>query len=192
VNRHLENLANNFGYCCWYNLPQPVGVVLAPGQKQTRAAPSFGDVVYYSDRDSSSYNSLQVKVEHRFNHGLALTGAYTYAKNLYIQTGLSDPRNAAIDKGPWNNDLRHNFVVSEVWLIPVGPGRRFLGRRNKLVSQILGGWSTNSIVTKRSGFPFTPTVSVDLLNMENLEGQNRPDRVCNGAVSNPTINKWFE
>jgi hypothetical protein len=189
--RHIENVGNNNGYCCWYNLPQPVGVVLAPNQSQVRPYPAFSDVVVYSDRDVASYNSLQTRFLRRFSHGLSFTAAYTWAKSMAVNDWLSDPLDSKVDKGPWNNDLRHNLVMSGVWQIPVGGGHHLLNVKG-VANQVLGGWQLGSMVMKRSAFPFTPTVSSDLLQLNGDANQNRPDRVCNGTLSNPTVFNWFD
>ena len=185
ASRHLEALTG------FYNLPQPIGVVLAKGQSQVRADPAFADISVWEDRNVASYNSLQTKFSRRMSHGLSVTGAYTWSKNIAVNDWLSDPRNSKSDRGPWSNDLRHNLVVSGVWQVPVGSGRRFLNVKG-VRNQVLGGWQLGSMARVRTGFPFTPTVSIALLNDSSHVTQNRPDRLCNGTISDPTVFNWFD
>jgi hypothetical protein len=70
--RHVDT-GNGQGRQAQYNIPSPWGVALAPGQTQKRAVPAFGPVGQYESIDSSSYNALQVKVEHRLSHGLSFS-----------------------------------------------------------------------------------------------------------------------
>jgi hypothetical protein len=128
LSRHLEDLT---GYCCYYNIPQPIGVVLRPDQDQVAVDPRFSSVTLYEDENTAHYESFQTRLQRRFSHGLSFTASYTFAKNLGIINWLSDPtmRYPQIDKAPLDNDLRHNFVFSPIWQIPVGSGRQFLNRK---------------------------------------------------------------
>ena len=51
----------------------------------------------------------------------------------------------------------------------------------------VGGWQVSGIINYQSGFPFTPSITSPL---DNGEG-DQPNRVCNGSLSSPTINDWF-
>lgn len=56
------------------------------------------------------------------------------------------------------------------------------------MDEIIGGWELSGVTTYQSGFPFNVGYSVGL----NNEGLGEiPERVCNGKLSNPTINDWF-
>jgi len=165
--------------------------VLAPGQTQTRAAPTFGIVDQHNTLDSSSYNALQVKVEHRLSNGLSFSAAYSFSKNILVQDWLGDPRNAKLDRGPANTDIRDALTFSPIYTLPVGRGRQFVNH-NKALDAIIGGWQLSGIMTYRTGLPFTPTLSgIDELLLSGLNGQNRPDRTCSGNLANPTVQQWF-
>jgi hypothetical protein len=175
-----------------YNVPQPWGVVLAPNQTQTRPYPAFGPVAQYENIASSSYNALQVKAEHRLSHGLSFSAAYTWAKNMLVQPWLSDPRDFNLDRGPANNDLRHVFTFSPIYTLPVGRGQRF-ANHNGMLDVLIGGWQLSGILNYRTGLPFTPTISgFDELRLGGLNSQNRPDRICNGSLSHPTVFQWYD
>jgi hypothetical protein len=58
------------------------------------------------------------------------------------------------------------------------------------VDALIGGWEYNSLIHIRSGTRFDVTDS-DTTSLNN--GQtNRPDRIGNGKVSHPTVDKWFD
>src|SRR5262249_53536778 len=58
------------------------------------------------------------------------------------------------------------------------------------------GWQLSGIVYFRTGLPFTVEQSQGMLSTGNgILGplpRNRPDRLANGALPNPTIEKWFD
>ncbi len=189
--RHLDN-GNGQAHLEVYNVPSPWGVVLAPGQVQTRAFPTFGAVDQHDTNDSSNYEALQVKAEHRFSHGLTFSASYSFSKTIVTQNWLADPRNAKLDRGPSNYDIRDSMTFSPVYMLPFGRGQHFLSNPNRVVGAILGGWTVSGIITYRTGLPFTPTLSgLDELNLSGLTGQNRPDRICSGNLPNPTASQWF-
>lgn len=124
--------------------------------------------------------------------GLSFVTSYTYSKNLAVRNGLSDPRYPEQDKGPTDDDLRHNLVFSPIWQIPVGKGQRFLNHGG-IVNQIIGGWQVTSIMSIRTGFPFTPTLSgTDLLLLNGNHFVDKPDRICSGELAHPTVFNWFD
>ena len=147
----------------------------------------------YENIGSSGYNALQVKAEHRLSHGLSFSAAYTWAKNMLVQPWLSDPRDFNLDRGPANNDVRHVLTLSPIYTLPVGRGQRF-ANHNKVLDVFIGRWQMSGILNYRTGLPFTPTVSspFDELLLGGLNSQNRPDRICDGSLSNPTVFQWYD
>ena len=53
-----------------------------------------------------------------------------------------------------DNDVRHNFIGSWVYDLPVGKGRP-LNIANSLLNAVAGGWQVNGIANFRSGMPYT-------------------------------------
>jgi hypothetical protein len=66
-------------------------------------------------------------------------------------------------------DRAHNVGVTSVWLIPVGPGRRYLSDGG-VMSHIFGGWQVNNTVSIMSGVPFSVFADGTSLN---LPGSNQ-------------------
>ena len=121
-------------------------VITNPDGSQSAGArpyPAFGDIQWMENRVSSTYNSLQMRLEKRFSQGLsgivsytlgeALTGAVdhisTSGGGAGIDTGVfrepQDGYNLHAERGPSEFDVRHRFVASYVWELPFGHGRRF-------------------------------------------------------------------
>jgi hypothetical protein len=76
-------------------------------------------------------------------------------------TNPTFPLDVREERGPSDYDVRHHFVGSSVWELPV-----FRNRRDALGS-ILGGWQLSGIVTAHTGFPWTPVTG-------NCPSTNRP------------------
>ena len=161
-----------------------------------RFYPKFGlEQGIYSDCncDNSNYHSLQVKwVEHEAR-GLDFIVAYAYSKALDDTElgGVSDNNlDYKADYGPASFDRRHQLVVSNVWQIPFGRGKRFGSNTNRALDLIAGGWEFNGISTLTSGAPFTAQVgNAPLLNAD--FSNVRPDRIGNPKVAHPNRTMWF-
>ncbi len=118
----------------------------------------------------SNYNSLQVRIEKNFSHGLQFEASYTYAH------ALDDASSAAL--GSLNNgdfrdelypfaeygnsdfDVRHRFVISYIYQLPFGNGKQFGGNASGLMNQIIGNWQVAGITTASTGNWFTITDSL--------------------------------
>ena len=160
----------------------------------TRANPVLANTWTYFSEGDSSYNALQLDVNHRFSKGLALRGTYTWSKTIDDGDSLnattsggepalaSNPFNLRADRGLANFDVRHATAISGVYALPFGRGKRY------------GGWTVNSILTIQSGFPFTPQLSYNPSNNGDTRNPVRP--FVNPAFHGPVIlgkpNQWFD
>jgi len=138
---------------------RPIQSVNIPGNGAVRV----GNITAVLADGFSSYNGLQVKVEHRAN-SLLLLNSFTYSKAidnssqvLEVSNGgspnpqnLLDPRN---DKGPSSFDQRFNNTTSVVWEMPIGKGRAFGGSMPAALDAVIGGWVLSSTVSLQSGQP---------------------------------------
>jgi len=120
--------------------------------------PWTSQVRYFGSNASSNYHSLQVKVRHQFSSGFSLLAHYTWSKvidfdNLYYAI---DP---SVTRGVGNFDRKHNFVMTNVWNLPLGRGKKLLGDTGPALDRVIGGWSLAAITSWSSGLPFTPTYS---------------------------------
>jgi hypothetical protein len=188
--RHLENSVT--GQIMKYNIPGPIGVVLAPGVKQTTPQPGFGIIQQYQDITTNSYQSLQVTLKRRVARSLTFTAFYTYSKNLTYASYFSDFLDTKVDKGPWGDDLTNSFVLSPIWQLPFGQGQRWRPG-NAVLNKLASGWEVNTIISDHGGFPFNPVLSpnVDLLHQNGYNTQNRPNNACNSKLTNPTAAQWY-
>jgi Carboxypeptidase regulatory-like domain len=184
--------------------PVPAGSFYIPAGAP-RANPSLANTWTYSSIGDSSYNALQVDLNRRFAHGVALRGVYTWSKALNDGDSLnstttanepglvSNPYNLRADWGLAAWDVRHVGVISAVYELPFGRGKKFASGVEGIRNALISGWSTNSIVTLQSGFPFTPQLSYNPSNDGDTRNPVRP--FINPNFTRPIIlgnpNQWF-
>ena len=117
---------------------------------------------------TSSYDSLQTKLERRFSGGLSLLTTYVWSRARDNSPGnfcgggtgpstcgFSNPLRPELDEGPSDFDVPHRFNFSSVWDIPIGRGRRYASGASRGVDVLIGGWQLNTNVTIQSGPPFS-------------------------------------
>src|SRR5579864_5362405 len=183
--------------------PVPSGTYYVP--TAVKANPAIANTWTYFSEADSSYNALQVDVNHRFSGGFALRGVYTWSKTIDDGDSLnattsggepalaSNPFNLRADRGLANFDVRHAAAISAVYALPLGPGKRFGRNLRGLAGAVASGWTVNSIVTLQGGFPFTPQLSYNPSNNGDTRNPVRP--FVNPAFSGPVIlgkpQQWF-
>lgn len=172
--------------------PQQNDPLPGPGAIQNRRPyPQWGPMTLAQWGGKASYNGLQGQLEFRDWNGLTMLASYVYARCLDTGTdeGIAPTTFMNfLNHGPCDFDLRHVGTVSFDYLLPVGKGKRFLNGAPTFVDKVLGGWGLSSVVTLKSGLPFTPTVSVDRANVGQT-GQ-RPELVGTPFVPD-TVGCWF-
>jgi hypothetical protein len=143
--------------------------------------------------DNSSYNSLQLKAQKRFSHGVDFLLTYTWSKALDNGEGgygFSNNYDVKADHGPATFDRTHAVTLLHNWELPFGKGRKFLNHANKVADAVAGGWRFSGVSTLYSGVAFTPTIS----NAPSVNADLnyfRPDLVGNPSVTNPNATLWF-
>ena len=145
------------------------------------ANPALANTTTWISEGISSYNGLEVDVNHRFQHGLQLRGVYTWSKNLDDGTAWNTsvganapafvefPLRPKLDWGPASTDVRNLAVINGTYDLPFGHGNSStLGRT------LLHGWSVSEIATLQSGFPFTPQLGFNPTNNGDSRNPIRP------------------
>jgi len=112
---------------------------------------------YFGNDASSHYNALQVKLEKRFAQGLQFLGHYTYSRayNYNDDYFSVDPK---FGYGPDDFNRNHVFVISTVYELPIGKGKKFLGDISRAADFVLGGWQISNTTNWSGGLPFTPSI----------------------------------
>jgi hypothetical protein len=183
--------------------PVPAGTYFVP--TATKANAAIANTWTYFSEATSSYNALQVDLNHRFSESFSLRGVYTWSKTLddgdspnATTSGgepalASNPFNLRADWGLANFDVRNAAAISGVYELPFGRGRRFMHDAGGAAEALASGWTVNSIVTLQGGFPFTPQLSYNPSNNGDTRNPVRP--FANPAFTGPVIlgnpNQWF-
>jgi hypothetical protein len=119
-----------------------------------RPYPQFTDIIpIYSVGASSFYNSLQVTATKRYSHSLQMMLAYTWAKSLDDGLSHQNSYNIRADRALSDIDIAHRAVVTGIYDLPFGRGRRFGRDWSKLMDLAIGGWQANGIATFSTGTP---------------------------------------
>jgi hypothetical protein len=137
---------------------------IGPGNVQVlRPFPQFSDVRVLSPTiGNSNYHGMNVRVEKRYAAGFQFSANYTWSKLIDDVTSrnelggappLANYYDRKSDRGLSGNNIAHRFIWSSVWELPVGSGKP-LKMENRLLSQLLRGWSTGLILEARTGPPF--------------------------------------
>jgi hypothetical protein len=115
-----------------------------------------------------------------YSHALTnrwLGDYYTSDEVQYNFTTLRDP---ALNKGPSPYDERHQFKVYTTYLLPFGKNRQFK-TGNRVLDNVVGGWTAGSIIKASSGLPFK---LMGGQNTYNYSFATYPDASDSGVVLN--------
>lgn len=132
----------------------------------------------------SSYQGLEVDVNHHFNHGLQFRGVYSFSKalddgdnmNTSVATNspafVANPLSPATDYGRASFDVRHSGVLNAIYDIPFGAGPN--SHNSPWGSRVFGNWQVSAIEILQSGLPFTPQLSYNPSNDGDSRNPVRP------------------
>jgi hypothetical protein len=182
-------------YCYNPNEIQP-GVGSQDSRRLIQPLNRLSAMLQCDPRNRSTYHSGQLKVTQRFSGGLQFLVSYTYGKALDFGGSaasgggaVGNPQtitNLAAGRGPAGFDVRHRAVISGVWELPWGPGRRWL-QDGGVLGAIAGGWQISGIASMTTGRPFTVFMQTGV----NNGAPSWPDRIGSGELDNPTVDLWY-
>jgi hypothetical protein len=165
-------------------------------------APYFFGMAVWTDQGFSTYHSLQTRLVKRLSSGWQFSANYTLAKSLDnnsagssgsndSDTGaLNNPNNRALEKGRSSFDARHRFVISAVYELPFGPGRKFGAGASGVGKKLIEGWQLGLIASWRSATAFTVDSNFDFHNIGRANG-NRPDLKGDPNAGPKKAEQWF-
>ncbi|MBI4910673.1 MAG: TonB-dependent receptor [Acidobacteria bacterium] len=182
------------------NQPTP-----GPGAVNTRRplnSTTSGSILRVEPWVNSTYHGITTKLERRYANGVNFLAVYTFGRALDMQTSIDlcdgctnsggsgsivDARNRRLNYGLSDSHMGQRFVLSGLWELPFGNGRRFLTQGP--AARIAGGWALSGITTLSSGIPMTLNLNFDNANTGNV---NWPNRNAGGTLDNPTVGRWFD
>ena len=136
---------------------------------------NFGSNANQSTTGNANYNSLQLSLRHSSRRS-QVTASYTYGKSMDHSSNLGEevnPTNAALSYAISAFDIKHNFVVSYEYQLPVESVFHAANRWTQ-------DWSISGITHVSTGFPVTLVNNSD----NSLLGTN-PNGVNNASVDEP-------
>lgn len=142
---------------------------------------------------NASYDAAVFQATKRFSHGFSADAIYTLSHatdtaSYEIGFQQTDPFNQRIDYGSSDFDVRHNFVLSGTWESP------FVGGKNTLLGKAVGGWMLTGIMSKHSGYPFSPLIgSCNTSADRNGDGTcpDLPFAVTGGPIDHPSKQQFI-
>jgi hypothetical protein len=145
---------------------------------------------------NSNYNSLIVRLDRRFSHGMSFVGGYTFGKSIDTASGLNgtnqaqDNYNLKAERGLSDFDIRQRFVFSGNWELPFGSGRPWM--RGGVAARVFGHWDLSNILTLQTGQPLTAILATALSGTDS-NGTDRPDMIANPNLptGQRTPSGWF-
>ncbi|HLJ90212.1 MAG TPA: carboxypeptidase regulatory-like domain-containing protein [Candidatus Angelobacter sp.] len=166
---YVGSLSHDLPFAVDLNYPSLVGAT-ANNFQARRPNPAFGQVLSMQSGQTASYNGLQISAAQRVWRRWQFNAFYEYSKtfdsvqlqNNTTQGLVQDFANVAGDRGPADTDMRHHVVVSMIW------EPSYYGGGNRILQNVLNGWSVSPILNVHSGTPFTVLNGADA----NLDGNN--------------------
>jgi hypothetical protein len=193
-------------------LPASVGQLAAATVTQgqlLRPYPQFLGVNNTSPMmGTSTYHSLQTKVQKRLRAGGTLLATYTWSKflsNADMLTSWLEPSGPGSVQN-WNNlraekslasyDVSQRLIAGYVTDLPFGKGKRFLRNVHGISGKLVSGWGLNGFSTFQSGFPLVLTAQATTLTSSFGAGTARPNAIAGcvksiGGSAQSRLAGWF-
>ena len=112
---------------------------------------------YRGNDGTNSYKALQITLNQRASNGLTLLAHYTLSRTRDNDGGYQPDLSQGDGRNDWNRDSV--LVVTSVYELPIGRGRKFMSNISRPMDMLLGGWQWNATLTVGSGLPWSPSYS---------------------------------
>ncbi|WP_183816807.1 TonB-dependent receptor [Tunturibacter empetritectus] len=151
----------------------------------------------------SNYNAFNATAE-KTGKDLTFLAAYTWSKAMDTKTAASavqgdpagwigpqDSRNISGDYARSGYDVGQRVIVSALYSLPIGRGKKIVSDIPRPVDFLVGGWQVNGIGNFQGGFPF----SISAPDYNNLNNSFAERAQLVGTISpsgfNKGIREWF-
>jgi hypothetical protein len=162
----------------------------------------LGPIYAYHFDGNATYHALVARLEKRFSGGFTLLTSYTFSKAIgdtcgnaasgnATNCGFQDLRNLRVERSLDSNDIPHRLVISTVYDLPVGRGRKLGGGMPAVANAVFGGWSLGSIVTAASGRPFSVINQGNPANTGTYDVVSRPNVLSDPYAIERTLDRDF-
>ncbi|MCX6593370.1 MAG: carboxypeptidase regulatory-like domain-containing protein [Acidobacteria bacterium] len=165
-----------------------------------RPFPQYLDLLIFRDPYGDlSYQSATFRLEKQYSQGMTVSVGYTISKtiastaqsNTWVVGPSNSLYNARYNKGIEANDIPQRIVISYLYDLPFGRGRKYM--TTGLASRVAGNWQFSGITVLQKGRPIL-IVAPDQTNLLNFSSTNgRANRLKDAELSSgQTLNKWFD
>ncbi len=156
-------------------------------QQRLRPFPQYGYIATdccLQNVGHSSYDALIASVERRFTAGFSLQASYTWAKDITNADSLlpgitggvnqeQNPFNSKSQKSLSIQDIPNTFVVSYLYELPFGKGKRFLNFGNPIARSLVSGFELGGVQRYQSGQPISFQGATGIPGWDNFISYNR-------------------
>ncbi|HZS51704.1 MAG TPA: TonB-dependent receptor [Bryobacterales bacterium] len=201
----LNNLVPNPFYGIIVNptsvLSQPtvtLAQLLRPYPQYTSLSPSR------KPQANSLYHSFTLRAEKRYSQGLGFLLSYTFGKLIDDASSTvtflgpsgnkQDFYNRKAERAVSTQDVSSRLVISTVYDLPLGRGRKFMNNAGEPWQFIFGGWQTNGILTFQTGTPviLTQTQNNTALGSPGQRPNNNGQSAhVSGGSKDSRLKQWF-
>jgi hypothetical protein len=143
---------------------------------------------------SSWYDAAQLTVKKRMGFGLQFEASYVWSKTMdQGEESVQSHYRMEYEKAVAVRDIPHRLVVSYLYELPFGKGRRIFADANPFTNALIGGWQFNGISTIQTGTPVRMTAAntagtfADVVYANN---NGRSGRISGSAYDR--LNRWFD
>jgi hypothetical protein len=152
-------------------------------------ATAIGSLVAADDGANAHYNGLLLSLRHRLSHNFSVLANYTWSHCIsegdfnseLAGVTYQNPANRRADRSNCQVDLRQIFNLSAVANMPAF--------QNRLARSVFSSWQLSSIISKRTGYSFSPSTGTDA-SLTGV-GLDRPNVIADPHVADPSIRQWF-
>jgi TonB dependent receptor len=154
---------------------------------------------------NSIYHAFTLRVERRFSQGLSFLLSFTGGKSIDDGSALAwwegptartflDAYNRRLERGVSSWDVSRRLVLSYVYELPFGKGKRFLGTMPRGVNLMIGGWQVNGIATVQTGVPLiigVPQNNTFIYTQSQRADNNGASARISGGTRDQRLSRWF-
>lgn len=199
---YIGSISENQEYQSWGFNNKPANTT--PYSTALLPFPGLSYLGEFGNGGIAHYNALQLEIK-RKQGWVTFDASYTLASDISNEGYSNDPLHPFAMWAPNGADTRNRVVVTSVWSLPFGRGRRFLGSAQPWLNQVVGGWTLEQFSYLASGWLFSPwfnstydptpsvQTNVDFANANAYSGY--PDLIPGARPNLPrsrrTYNRWF-
>ena len=119
-----------------------------------RPNPLIGNLLENESKGKTIYYAMNAKLEKRFHSGFSLLQTFTWGKRIGESTFFG-PQVAGvrINRRLDPADIRFHYVLTPLYELPFGRGKRFGANVGRLTNLLIGGYEVTGVYNFQSGTP---------------------------------------